>query len=186
MPVPGIPHVVQEQRSRELHADFTVAPYKGEFLMKKWLDYLLSPIEWSDNARPDFLQSPETGEPLEYDRYSPSHRVAFEFQGPQHFGPTNSYPNQDQFRETRKRDIMKRGLSNENGIVLVTITADDLSLERMLGKIPPELPRAIIDPNGPYARELEEVSAKYRTGLARGVLKEQLKFRNSKGDPKGN
>lgn len=148
--------------------------------MKKWLDYLIAPTEYIDNARPTFLQSPETGEPLEYDRYYPSYRVAFEFQGPQHYAPTRVYPNLDQFREMRKRDVMKRGLSSEHGVTLVTIMPDDLSLDGMLKKIPPVLPKAVIDPAGPYARELERVSAEYRAGLARSMIKGEPKLANSK------
>lgn len=179
VPVPGVPYVVQEQMVRELHVGLSVAPHKGEFTMKKWLDYLVLPVECIDNARPAFLQSPDTGEPLEYDRYYPSHKVAFEFQGPQHFGPTKVYANQDQFRQTRRRDVMKRGLSSENEVILVMITPDDLSLEGMLRKIPSVLPRAAIDPNSPYVRELERLSAEYRAGLARAMLKES----NEKSKP---
>ncbi|MEW8978871.1 MAG: hypothetical protein AB2385_10730, partial [Symbiobacterium sp.] len=54
----------------------------GEALMKEWLSLLIAIDTYTDNARPGFLVSPLTHERLEYDRWYPTVRVAFEFHGP--------------------------------------------------------------------------------------------------------
>ncbi len=181
-PVPAIPNAVQEQMSTELYAGLSAAPLKGEYLLRKWLEYLILSTDYIDNARPSFLQNPVTGERLEYDRFYPC-GVAFEYMGAQHYGPTEAFPDVAQFRETRVRDVIKRGLSEENGITLVYITSDDLTLQAMLKKIPEGLPRRQVDPKGPYVKALEQASAEYRASLAKAMTRERS---SERGGQKGN
>jgi hypothetical protein len=54
--------------------------------------------------------------------------VAFEFNGPQHYGPTEKYPDQRDATALRTRDLVKRGLSAENGITLIVVRATELSI----------------------------------------------------------
>ncbi|NPV70697.1 MAG: helix-turn-helix domain-containing protein [Firmicutes bacterium] len=160
-PVAVIPGALQAERAESLRKILAMVRHKGEFLMKCWLDLMVPSDDYLDNARPEFLLNPVSGEPLEFDRYYLL-GVAFEFNGPQHYGPTVVYPDERAFREVRTRDLLKRGLSQEKGIVLVTITAQDLSLEEMRRKIPDRLPRGFVDTGSPYVRTLERASAEYR------------------------
>lgn len=174
VPVPAIPHQVQEQMIRELQAGFSVSPLKGEYLMKKWLDYLIMSDDYMDNARLNVLQNPLTGEPLELDRHYPTLKIGFEHHGPQHFGPTKAFPDRVKFNELRSHDLMKKSLCDENGISLVVFTADDFTLNGILKKLPQNLglPIRRIDPSGPYVRALEKLSTEYKAGLARIMAKE--------------
>lgn len=58
-------------------------------------------------------------------------------------------------------DLLKQGLSREKGIQLVVVTAEDLSKEGMLAKLPEVLPRRAVE-DGPYLRALERLSQEYR------------------------
>ena len=115
-----------------------------------------------DNARPDFLVYPLTGERLEIDRYFPEEKVGFEFNGPQHYGVTDMYPDEEQFRQRRVRDMFKIGACAEHGVVLTVLTAADLSVGRMRQKIPPRLPQDTVDMDDPVIQTLERLSRHYR------------------------
>jgi hypothetical protein len=52
-------------------------------------------------------------------------------------------------------------LSRENGVALITITAEDLTVENMLSKIPEDVPIKLIDVNGIYAKGLEQMCLQY-------------------------
>ncbi len=175
IPLPSIPYPVQDQMVRELLAAFNVSPLKGEFLMRKWLDYLIMCDDYMDNARPEFLKNPLTGEKLELDRHYPEHRVGFEHHGPQHFGLTKQHSELDKFNELRSHDLMKAGLCRENGVTLVILTADDLTLDRLLKVIPDHMPKRHVDPKGPYVAALERLSADYKASIARIMVKEMVR-----------
>ncbi|HHV79634.1 MAG TPA: hypothetical protein GXX40_08540 [Firmicutes bacterium] len=141
-----------------------MARHKGEFLARSWLDITIASTNYVDNARPQFLINPSTGEPLEYDRYYPSPaNVAFEFNGLQHYGPTDKYYSEEDFRSTRIRDLIKRALSDENGVTLVVLTYKDLSLNRIMSSIPDMLEKTWVDNEGPLVQTLERLSTQYRT-----------------------
>ena len=77
------------------------------------------------NTRPDFLRNPETGRNLELDGYNEDLRIAFEFNGIQHY----QYPNW--IHKTKeaclgqiKRDQFKIKKCNDIGIYLITIPYD--------------------------------------------------------------
>ena len=69
------------------------ASFVGEALMREYLSLIVDSDEYEDNATPGFLVNPYTGEGMQFDRYYPP-RVAFEFNGPQHYGPTARYANE--------------------------------------------------------------------------------------------
>lgn len=172
VPVPAIPPCMQEQMVTDLHKGFISAKLKGEYLTRKWLDRLIMSADYIDGARPVILMNPLTGEPLELDRYYPSLKVGFEHHGPQHCGPTKQFPDQEQFNRLRSRDLIKRGLCQENGIVLVELAADDLTLDALLKKMPKGVPLRQVDRNSPYVKALEALSAEYRAGLMRSMVRE--------------
>lgn len=161
LPMPAMPAVLQEQRARRLSKLLELVPQKGEFLMKCWLDLLVASDDFVDNARPGFLRNPTSGDVLEFDRYY-LEGVAFEFNGWQHYGPTAVFPDEQVFKEQRTRDLVKKGLSQELGIILIEITSDDLSLASMTSKIPSILPVNAIDKDGPYVRALARLCQNYR------------------------
>jgi len=122
---------IREEKARQisqLEADIKAAPNKGEALMRKVLDLVVPDTRFIDNYRPGFLRNPMTEQCLEYDRYYEV-GVAFEFNGPQHYGPTDRFPDPRNAAALRTRDLVKRGLSMENGITLITVRAADLSID---------------------------------------------------------
>lgn len=171
-PIPAVPLQVQIMQSEHLKTAHSWAPQKGEFLAKALLEVWIPLRDYVDNARPEFLINPASTEPLEYDRYYPD-KVAFEFNGPQHYAPTEKYPDKQAFRDTAARDLMKQALSQKNGVTMVTLTYKDLSLEGVRNAIPPNI--AVrdwdeIDVQGPYIRTLERLCKEYRSWAERRAL----------------
>lgn len=126
----GLRNPIREEKARQigqLETDIKAAPNKGEALMRKVLDLVIPDTEFIDSYRPEFLKNPMTGQCLEYDRYYKV-GVAFEFNGPQHYGPTEKYPDRRDATALRTRDLVKRGLSAENGITLIVVRATELSI----------------------------------------------------------
>lgn len=158
---PDTPVALQRQMIDELLRRMEVSQFKGEFICRAILDYVIGPLEYVDNARPSFLVNPLTGERLEYDRYYPLYELAVEFNGPQHYSPTKAFSDPEQVKETRARDLIKRGLSSEFNITLVTITLEDLSVEGVLSKLPDRIPKAEIDPGSLYAQSLDRLASEY-------------------------
>jgi hypothetical protein len=82
------------------------AQHRGEALLCEFLTLLVAVDDYKDNASPDRLLNPYTGELLELDRYYPSLGIAIEFNGAQHYERTDLAT----FEETVKqvgRDAMK-------------------------------------------------------------------------------
>jgi hypothetical protein len=110
------------------------AQYVGESIMREFLSLLVPTNECEDGARPGFLVNPATGERLELDRYYPLHRVAFEFNGKQHYEPTGRFT-REEVAAQKKRDRIKREICRQKGITLVVVHAEDLTLKGMLAKL---------------------------------------------------
>ncbi|MDI6824207.1 MAG: ArsR family transcriptional regulator [Bacillota bacterium] len=136
------------------------AAFKGEALMREWLTALVDCDEHVDGVRPGFLQNPLSDQPMEYDRLYLS-RVAFEFNGPQHYGPTDQFPDVTQAKEQQARDAMKKGISLDHGVHLVIVRTEDLSFEGMRAKIGDLLPLREVERDDPVVRYLESVSKAY-------------------------
>jgi len=164
-PIPLIPAEVQVLLAQRLEAEYALAPHKGEFLMRQYLDLLVRNDNYVDNARPDFLQSPLTGYPLEYDRFY-LQGIAFEFNGAHHLGPG---PGVDEatYKETRTRDLLKAALSREAGVELVIIKADDLLPGAFEARIPSHLQRNDVAESGAYYRTLARIATAYVTKVRR-------------------
>jgi hypothetical protein len=64
----------------------------------------------------------------------PSHRVAVEYQGQQHFEPIEFFGGEDAFRQTVERDERKKRLCDENGIRLIYVSAG-YNLETVIDEI---------------------------------------------------
>lgn len=169
---PAQPSQVREHKVERFKRTLPLKPYTGEFISFCWLDELVDSDDYVDHARPPFLRNPVTRQPMEYDRIYPSHKKAFEHQGLQHYGPTDKFPDPVKAREQELRDWAKLGISTANGIELITIAWEDLSLKGMSAKIPDGLPKRAPDPEDPYIQCLEQESTTYRA-LMRKILREQ-------------
>ena len=67
--------------------------------------------------RPFFLRSPIGGQ-MSYDVFIPKLNIAIEYQGKQHFEPVNYFGGEVNFQQTRMRDLEKKRLSIEHGIMI--------------------------------------------------------------------
>lgn len=137
------------------------APYLGEALMREYLTLIVDSDEYDDDASPGFLINPYTGEELQFDRYYPP-GVAFEFQGPQHYGPTDLYAEEADIRKQQARDYIKRGISASRGIHLAVVHPEDLTLAGMCQKVQGLLPLRQLDGHELAIAYLEQVSRAYR------------------------
>lgn len=136
------------------------ASFRGEALMREYLTLLVDSEEYEDNAAPGFLVNPLTDERLQLDRYYPP-SVAFEFNGPQHYGPTDLYSAEEATKQ-RTRDLIKMGLCANRDIKLVIVHAQDLTLSKMKEKIGNLLPLRDLTNDGPRIAYLQSVARSYR------------------------
>lgn len=164
-PAAAFPKACQERLAHELEVEYSMSPYKGEFLLKRGLDFLVRDDNFVDNARPEFLKNPLTGAPLEYDRYYLI-GAAFEFNGNQHRETTETYSDEESVNETRAHDLMKAGASMQNNVALVIVTPSDLSLQGIRKLLPECLKLNDADLKGPYAQTLEKLFSAYRNKAA--------------------
>lgn len=173
-PIALIPLHHQEKMADSLEKTYDWIQNKGEFLMKSYLDLRVSSDEFVDNARPQFLVNPLSGQVMEYDRYYLK-GVAFEFNGPQHSGPTEAYPDEEHFKEQAARDLLKQALSIRAGVRLVIVTADDLRPGAFEKLLPDALPQNGVDETGPYFRTLARICMRYRERAAQSSAMRQAK-----------
>jgi len=87
----------------------------SETLLLQIVDRVFADEEVIHHHRPEWLDG------LELDIYVPSHKVAFEYQGEQHFHPVEVWGGKEALRLTQQRDERKRELCAEAGIALVEI-----------------------------------------------------------------
>ena len=136
------------------------ARFKGEALMREWLTLLVDREDYEDNARPAFLRNPLTGQLMEYDRFYPP-SVAFEFNGPQHYGTTEQFPDPRKARMREALDAIKLGLSVRHGVRVIVVHPRDLTLAGMRGKIEGILPVREVHEGDPVVQYLGKISTAY-------------------------
>lgn len=149
----------------ELRERLDKAEYFGENLMRFFLTLIADTRESEDNARPEFLVNPATGERLEFDRYYPVQRVAFEFNGPQHYSAVGKFTEKEVAAQ-RKRDQVKRRICKERGIELVVVHASDLTLVGMLRRVGDRLPRRMLRGLKRTIRFLNRCGLRYQAAVA--------------------
>lgn len=142
------------------------APFLGEALMREYLSLLVASDHFEDDATPGFLVNPFTDERMQLDRFYPP-GVAFEFNGPQHYGPTDRFSGDDAARQ-RGRDYLKLGICVTRGIELVVVHAADLTLRAMQEKVGDSLPLRDLGGWEPLVDFLRPVSRRYRLAAKRG------------------
>jgi hypothetical protein len=133
-------HAILDRRCEELAwvRERLKGPLGGEKLMREYLSLLVDK-PYEDNAWPRFLRNPFTKAPLQFDRYYPP-RVAFEFNGPQHYQVTDLFADPQALAEQQVRDLVKMGICQRERITLVVVHAEDLSLKGMQAKVGGILP----------------------------------------------
>lgn len=73
--------------------------------------------DWQFNTRPAFLIG-KRKHPLELDIYSPTLKLAFEYNGAQHYRPLDGQAN---FASQQSRDATKRKLCAKEGVLLISL-----------------------------------------------------------------
>lgn len=85
--------------------------------------------------RPFFLKSSFGGQ-MSYDVYIPKLKLAFEYQGQQHFEPVDFFGGVESFKSTQIRDREKQELSKTNGVKLIYVNYwEDLTRDLIRSKI---------------------------------------------------
>lgn len=94
---------------------------KKEGIMQQELDKLMPDAEYIDNGYYSWMRSPKDA-PLQLDRYYPELKIAFEFNGRQHY-EYNPYmhKNREAFEYLQRCDRKKRRECRRQGIHLITI-----------------------------------------------------------------
>jgi len=92
----------------------------GEQLCRKSLERIYKkPFK---KCTPEFLRNPETNRPLELDGYNEELRIAFEYNGIQHYKWPNFTKNTVQdFIQQVRRDRYKTEMCDKNGVYLIII-----------------------------------------------------------------
>lgn len=157
----------RQQEVAEVKQRLAREQFKGQAIMRAMLSLLVASDAFDDDASPGFLINPYTNCELQFDRYYPPD-VAFEFQGEQHFGPTEIYPEEQKSRQQQGRDLIKEAICARRGIKLVPVVAEELSLARMREKVAGHLPLRDLDDHLPLSRYLEAVGQRYRWSPNRG------------------
>lgn len=143
------------------------ARFRGEALMREYLTLIVDSDQYDDDASPAFLVNPFTGEEMQFDRYYPPH-VAVEFNGPQHYGPTEQYPDATEALKQQARDYIKQLICADRGIHLIIVHPEDLTLERMQEKVREHLPLRDLAGHEAVAAYLERMSRAYRRQVQEG------------------
>ncbi len=157
---PTAPDRVQEKLVETLVDDQESWFPAGEKTMKAMLDNAVASSDYIDNSRPRHVTNPKTGHPLEFDRLY-KQGVAFEFQGIQHRERTSLHQSDEEFEEAQTRDLVKMALSAKLEIEVVEITETDLTMERIIAKIPKKLEILRIDRSSKYIHRLDRLGHSY-------------------------
>lgn len=136
------------------------AEHKGEALMKEFLSLIIASDHYMDNVKPGFLRNVNTDHLMEIDRYYPN-IVAFEFNGSQHYYPSELY-SAEKVEEQKVRDKQKRQLCDEERIKLIVVHPEDLTVSGLLSKIGNLLPLRNLQGGKWLVDYLERCSARYR------------------------
>lgn len=116
------------KRKRKIHY--------SERRMKKLLDQIFIDEKHQDNVWPKWLVNPETGKRLELDRYYPYLKIAFEYNGSQHYTSTafssGSIKDEKRIERQMRSDKAKREICAKQGVTLIVVKySDHLTLENL-------------------------------------------------------
>lgn len=100
---------------KEMGLPFIGQGWIGETILSLELKELFYDLEVQTQASPSFLGQQR------YDIYLPKFKIAFEFQGAQHFKPVDVFGGEKGFQDTLERDERKRNLSRQNDVFLIEV-----------------------------------------------------------------
>lgn len=139
--VPLDPHRSRrEARARDVHMRIAQASFKGEAILREFLNVAVDDDHYIDNAWPGAIVNPLTDHLLQFDRLYPRADVAIEFNGPQHYRTTKLFADQAQVTQQRLRDLIKAGQAAQHGIQLIVIKYTELVPDVIVRKLEPYLP----------------------------------------------
>tara|TARA_Y100000034_G_scaffold126705_1_gene178347 strand:- start:5106 stop:5891 length:786 start_codon:yes stop_codon:yes gene_type:complete len=94
-------------------------PFINETKARKLLEKILNST--FKKIRPNWLKNPATNQNLELDGYSPKLKIAFEYNGKQHYQPVDIFGGESSFKSQIRRDELKKQLCKNNNIKLIII-----------------------------------------------------------------
>lgn len=159
--------IADEAYKEEVERRLDRMDYTGEGLMRELLSLISSSQGCFDRIRPRFLVNSYSGERLELDRFYPVEKVAFEFNGTQHYAASADFSRKE-VEQQRKRDAEKRRICKSKDITLVVVRAEDLSLRTMLEKVRGLLPTRTLRGFKQTIRYLRACCEGYRAKAAEG------------------
>src|SRR5690606_20499667 len=165
-PIEFVLHHPDEAWRRAAASRLQRSQFAGQALMQEYLTLIVDSKEYVEDGATGFLVNPRTQQLLQFDRFYPLHRVAFEFNGRQHYEPTELY-SKEQVAAQRERDRTKHAICKARRITLVVVHAEDLSLEGMRRKVEGLLPLRDLGSFDRTIRYLEDVARRYRRAAAR-------------------
>jgi hypothetical protein len=147
--------------------DIAVAEFTGEAFMNAAVLVLVGSEHGETHAAPDWLRNPETDAKMHFDRYHGPERVALEFNGPQHDHATDLY---DEEAVTRQRalDVIKQEVSDANGVHLIIVRPQDLSLDTLRRLVQGWLPLRDLVGGESVVRFVEKLLSDYRRACSGG------------------
>lgn len=155
------PHLAQRKlQLRRAQARLRRETFRGEGFLKEILNLIVAGAVFQDNARPNFLVNPLTGERLEFDRWYPEHGVAVEFNGSQHYTPSDKF-SAEEVNKQIARDLMKQSLARMHNIKLIVVRPHELSLATLSEKLHGILPLRTVREQDPVARYLQTRVRRY-------------------------
>ena len=109
--------------------------WKTEELVYKYIKKIYKENKVIYQHRPFFLKGKNGGQ-MSYDIFITGLNIAIEYQGKQHFEPVEFFGGEEGFKETKKRDSLKRKLSIENGVKLIYVNYwEDINMDLLKNKI---------------------------------------------------
>jgi hypothetical protein len=113
--------------------------YISESLLYKILRQLFANDEIIRHYRPEWLGG------LEVDLFLPARKLAFEYQGQQHFRPVEAWGGKEALVELQERDARKQALCRDMGIRLIVLDfSEPLTESHVSGRIGSEVPCIIL------------------------------------------
>lgn len=110
---------VREIKKKGLYCPHCAAKWKSEDRARRAVERILK-CEMPQKS-PEWLKSPTTGNRLIFDGYNEALRVAFEFQGPQHYRAVKRFGGEEALKQRKTYDAEKRALCKANGVTLIEI-----------------------------------------------------------------
>ena len=157
---------LQEREIRQAKARIDVSENKGEAIMVEIVTAMAATNRFLVNGFAENSRNPETGFRLQWDMFFYELRVAIEFNGEQHYGPTELYT-KEQSEAQQRRDAYKYKAAEREGIRVIVIRTEDLSVAGVLNKIRGAVPLNEEAKNPRLLRYLDKVCKRYRGAAER-------------------